>query len=279
MEKLHEARFQRDRLQNNVQTRPVEYPGLQSSRRNISWLAGGVVLGAIVVAVMWLVSAGNDANRRGMVDSLQVQRHQPAGQPVQPASVEAMAENIANLTEQVQVLSSSVADLKNAMRGMVADTGSAVSLNNRAEQSEMQQQAGISATAAVLEALPVTAAGMTGTGALDSREADMSGGIAGRTDSAATEHAPADNRTKERGTGDGAWTINIASMPQKESAEHVVEKAGSVGIDAGLYPVIVNGQQYWRVHVAGFTTSAEAKSQAGLIKEKLGLKDVWVSRR
>ena len=36
---------------------------------------------------------------------------------------------------------------------------------------------------------------------------------------------------------------------------------------------------YWRVHVSGFSSSTEAKSNAEVIKEKPGLKDVWVAKR
>jgi hypothetical protein len=43
--------------------------------------------------------------------------------------------------------------------------------------------------------------------------------------------------------------------------------------------VTVRGKDYWRVHVPGFATAAEANAKASLIKAKLGLKDAWVAKR
>jgi hypothetical protein len=63
----------------------------------------------------------------------------------------------------------------------------------------------------------------------------------------------------------------------KADAENFMENAESRGVTAGLYQVTVNGKFYWRVRVSGFATAAEAKTKTSLIKEKLGLKDVWVT--
>ena len=62
-------------------------------------------------------------------------------------------------------------------------------------------------------------------------------------------------------------------------AERYIEKAESRGVAAGLYQVTVKGKDYWRVHVPGFATAAEAKAKASLIKENLGIKDVWIAKR
>jgi hypothetical protein len=56
-------------------------------------------------------------------------------------------------------------------------------------------------------------------------------------------------------------------------------RARSKDIQVERYAVIVKGKQYWRVLVSGFSTETEAKSQANIIKEKLGLEDVWITKR
>lgn len=56
-------------------------------------------------------------------------------------------------------------------------------------------------------------------------------------------------------------------------------KAESRGVAAGMSQVTVKGKDYWRVHVAGFATAAEANGSAALIKQKLGLKNVWLVKR
>jgi hypothetical protein len=42
---------------------------------------------------------------------------------------------------------------------------------------------------------------------------------------------------------------------------------------------MVNGKRYWRVQLSGFPSVDEAKSQARSVKAKLGLPDVWISKR
>ncbi len=75
------------------------------------------------------------------------------------------------------------------------------------------------------------------------------------------------------------WVVNLISLSNKADADRFVAKAMSKDIQVELYTVTVKGKQYWRVHVSGFSTAAEAKSQANVIKEKLGLKDVWITKR
>ena len=75
------------------------------------------------------------------------------------------------------------------------------------------------------------------------------------------------------------WVVNLVSLSNKAAADRFSTKARSRDIQAEWYAVTVKGKQYWRVHASGFSTAAEAKSQANIIKEKLGLKDVWITKR
>jgi len=75
------------------------------------------------------------------------------------------------------------------------------------------------------------------------------------------------------------WVVNLVSLSNKADADQFAEKARSKDVQVERYAVTVKGKQYWRVHVSGFSTAAEAKSQATIIKEKLGLKDVWITKR
>jgi hypothetical protein len=40
--------------------------------------------------------------------------------------------------------------------------------------------------------------------------------------------------------------------------------------------IAIKGKDDWRVQVPGFATADEAKAAAWLIREKLGLDDVWI---
>jgi cell division septation protein DedD len=74
------------------------------------------------------------------------------------------------------------------------------------------------------------------------------------------------------------WVVNLVSLSNKADADRFSARAKSKDIQADQYAVTVKGKQYWRVHVSGFSTAAEAKFQANIIKEKLGLKDVWIKK-
>jgi len=74
------------------------------------------------------------------------------------------------------------------------------------------------------------------------------------------------------------WSINIASLENKDLANRFVSRAREKGIDATQKPVLVEGRKYWRVSVKGFTSPAEAKSHASQVKSLLGLNEVWIGK-
>ena len=75
------------------------------------------------------------------------------------------------------------------------------------------------------------------------------------------------------------WVINLVSLSNKADADQFAARARSKDLPVERYAVTVKGKQYWRVHVSGFSTAEEARSQADAVKEKLGLKDVWITKR
>jgi|GEM_PF-1718987 len=74
------------------------------------------------------------------------------------------------------------------------------------------------------------------------------------------------------------WNINIASLTNRANADRFLEHARDKGIEATQTQVTVNGNKYWRVSVKGFISPDEAKSSSIGIKERLGLKEVWISK-
>ena len=77
----------------------------------------------------------------------------------------------------------------------------------------------------------------------------------------------------------GPWVINLTSSPSQAVADRFAANAQSRGIETRQQQVTVKGKHYWRVQTKGFSTAAEAKTKASQIKEKLGLKDVWIVQR
>jgi hypothetical protein len=77
----------------------------------------------------------------------------------------------------------------------------------------------------------------------------------------------------------GPWVINLSSSPSKADADRFAAKARSLGIETQQQQVSVKGKRYWRVQTAGFSTADEAQAYAGTVSGKLGLKDVWITKR
>lgn len=291
-EKMHQARLQRNGLQENGQITPQEnsmksdaevattrLSGFLPSTQKLSWLTGGIALGAAAIITVWWarpIGTGGD----GVASNVPVHR-QLVEPPAQSNSEEDMKENLANLNMQVQTLTASVADLKvklleiHAVTNIVADHG------KEREPVGFQSRAETPDTVAELEVLPPPAAGLGGTGTSDGEYANKASDATNSTHTASINHSVTASRSKSQEThkDNGPWVINLVSLPRKADAERFIVKAESRSIDAALYQVTVKGKTYWRVHVSGFATATEAKANASLIKEKLGLKDVWVTKR
>lgn len=291
-DKMHQARLQRNRLQENAQITPQDNPKKSDAAvtftrpsrfhpptQKLSWLTVGIALGAMFVSMMWwaeLIGAGDD----GVSSNVPV-HHQFVGLPAQSSSDEEMKEDLVNLNMQVQTLTSSVADLKVKLLEIHTVTNSIVHLGKEHESVGLQSQGETPDTVSGLEVLPPPAAGLVGISASDGKHADKSSETASSAHSTSIENFPpaTGSKPQEVNKDYGPWVINLTSLPRKADAERFMVKAESKGVEAGLHQVTVRDKNYWRVHVSGFATATEAKASASLIKEKLGLKDVWVTKR
>ncbi|MGB7933084.1 MAG: SPOR domain-containing protein [Gammaproteobacteria bacterium] len=134
------------------------------------------------------------------------------------------------------------------------------------------------------ESRPSPAAGSDKASASTNQGIETSGKSAGSAGAATAainelDASAAGPESRETTRDGGPWVINLASSRSKESAERFRARAGTRGIAADLHRVSVKGTEYWRVQVTGFATAAEAKAEAGLIKEKLALDDVWIVKQ
>ena len=134
------------------------------------------------------------------------------------------------------------------------------------------------------ESLPPPAAGPDKASASTIEDTEATGKSVGTAGAAMVaikepDDLAAGSEARETLRDGGPWVINLASSRSKDNAERFKARAVTRGIAAGLYRVSVKGNEYWRVQVPGFATAAEAKAEAGLIKEKLGLDDVWIVKR
>ena len=290
-EKMYQARLQRSRLQEEghisspdnhaegILAVPARrYSRLLSINKKLSWLAGGAVLGAVIVTMVWRVGLIREGDE--LTANTLEQYRKLMGLPT-PSETNKMKEELANLNEQVHLLTATVADLQAKLLENYTEYNSIAGQDRELEPDDSQQQANSANNMQQLEVLPPPAAGLDYTRTPKGKETLTPGAAAGNTHISSIGQSTTANveQTQDADKESGPWEINVASLLHKADAERFVGKAKSRGVDAGLYQVTVKGKKYWRVHVTGFHTAAEAKSNADVIKERLGLKEVWVAKR
>jgi cell division septation protein DedD len=209
-------------------------------------------------------------------DGISEQSDQLADQPSESSVPEELTEGLIQSTEQVQAPADAVSDPGINPANNQSVTDSAAALGNELASDTPEQEVTASGSVSGLEILPVPAAGKDSVSTPDDEDADKPGDTASSTRVATTEPAPPTQETVREG---GRWVINLASVANKKDAESFIAQAKSRGVTAELYQVTVKGKKRWRVHVSGFATDAEARAEARLIKEKLGIDDVWIAKR
>ena len=74
----------------------------------------------------------------------------------------------------------------------------------------------------------------------------------------------------------GPWVINLLSSPRKSDADRFADNARKQGIPVEQGTVSLKGREFYRVQLTGFLTQKQAEESARPVKDKLGLKNVWI---
>jgi hypothetical protein len=74
----------------------------------------------------------------------------------------------------------------------------------------------------------------------------------------------------------GPWVINLLSSPKKSDADRFADKARKQGIQVEQGTIRLKGREFFRVQLTGFLTEKQAEESARPVKDKLGLKNVWI---
>ena len=74
----------------------------------------------------------------------------------------------------------------------------------------------------------------------------------------------------------GPWVVNLMSSPRKSDADRFADKARKQGIPVEQVTIRLKGREFFRVQLTGFLTQKQAEESARPVKDKLGLKDVWI---
>jgi hypothetical protein len=70
--------------------------------------------------------------------------------------------------------------------------------------------------------------------------------------------------------------INLLSSPRKSDADRFADIARKRGIAVEQTTIMLKGREFFRVQLTGFLTEKQAEENARPVKDKLGLKDVWI---
>jgi cell division septation protein DedD len=239
----------------------------KKSLNAILLLGAATVLVAIIIAV-WVAGLSTttfdiSANDPGNVGEIRVS---------EDAELRDLAATFMELGERLDDVNERIQLLADPMPGP----------DNSLSSVDQQQAAAIGEESAIemIQMIEPTAAGKSDTLKIANAEADKSAVDGAVKHEAREKAAPAsDKRDTENISTKSPWVVNLVSLSSKADADRFAARARSKGIQAELFAVTVKGKQYWRVHASGFSTAAEAKSQANVIKEKLGLQDVWITKR
>jgi len=147
----------------------------------------------------------------------------------------------------------------------------------------------IAETTAGPEALPGTSA-ETAPGSEADAEAGSAGGEAATEDTvvaAAAQDAPpaptppaaAAAEASEPATRDGDWVVNLAAYTRESMASRMLAKFRDQGVDAEMVSVMINDQPMYRIRVAGFASSREARARIPSLEQQLDLDGVWIGKK
>lgn len=82
-----------------------------------------------------------------------------------------------------------------------------------------------------------------------------------------------------RQTGTGDWVINLASYANESIAARKLADFESKGVNAEQSVASVNGRTIYRVRITGFDTRTAATVRAKSVRQRLGLKETWITRQ
>ena len=247
-----------------------------------------VVIASVIIA--WLIGSGHGPVE--WLHNLDLLESNQVSSTESPAD-ELLETHVTGVTERVDKLTDSILNLESGLMHARGITDSIIDSEQKIASMTTPEPSETDEVAQILETLPSPAAGQTRRGMsiekiprqtptwTRTRPKNTTGIAAITVSKTAIEEQkntvigiqPAVSMTKQ-----GPWVINIASLPSKADAERFAENVRTMDIETEQQHVTVKGKEYWRVQITGFSTAAEAKATAGTTMEKLGLKEIWITK-
>jgi cell division septation protein DedD len=247
-------------------------------RRWVKIAAFSILATLLTVNAYLLMPAGA---RLGKVESRLEQQADRLDRLTSPASASGtLSSNLEYLNARVQMLNGVIADLRMELTKLkaVAEGVGECDTVRKAEAATLER--------VTLSTVPESNASSTGSNVTASAESSSSednavnsspppSPPAGVSTAPEAAHSPQPSAASDG----GPWVINLASLDNQAAADRFSRRAQSHGVEVHQQVVEVRGAQRWRVQVTGFASATEARNNASTIRDKLGLKEIWITRR
>ena len=290
-QKMEHARQQRKLLQGRYHTNTDQLlasnPDNQASARNkpfnTIWLLGTAATWIATIIAAWLAGSSVttlDVSLNGLGNVGASRTSEVAELKTYIATSMELRNHLDDLNGRIQLLTDSIANAEAGFTRVLVMTDSMPGPASGLPSVALQQQPPVTGEKSVFEMIEPAASGTGDTLAIANTRADKPTNNNIGKPEVGEKDAPSSNKQDSVNTGAAPpWVVNLASLPDKADADRFAARARSKDIQVEQYAVIIKGKEYWRVQASGFLTVTEARSQANIIKKKLGLKDVWITKR
>jgi hypothetical protein len=278
---------------------------------NNLWLLSGITLGITALIIGWWILSGQGPGGTHLFNNDQETKAPQTSQQNDTAvnqAIKQREDRLTGLVDRVEMLTDSITYLESKLIRAHVLTDSIITAEQQAH-SLVSKQPATSESVRDVDEPPPSAAGQTARQTPAELTAAPRETTVGNTTVATTEKSTARlagkqpnnakttqdtarrvavtesrapvsrHQTPVNTSKGGPWVINLTSSPSQADADRFAAKVRSRGIETQQQQVTVKGNHYWRVQTIGFSTADEAQSYAGIVREKLGLRDVWITRR
>lgn len=289
-QKMENARLQRGLLQSEdhantdqpYATPPGSQGGIRKKRHNTIFLLGTAIAWIVTLIAAWWVGSSItsfDVGLNSPGNSRESRINQVAELKNHIATSMELRKHLDDLNRRVQLLDDSIANAEANFTRILVMTDSMPAPASGLLSVGLQQPL-LTGGKSVLGTIEPATSSTPDIMAISNARASKLPSVSARMPDAVENDAPDYSKQGAVNTATvSPWVVNLASLPSKADADRFVARARSKDIQAEEYAVIIKGKEYWRVQATGYTSVSDARYQGEIIKKKLGLKDVWITKR
>jgi len=77
----------------------------------------------------------------------------------------------------------------------------------------------------------------------------------------------------------GGWVINLSSHTKESLATKELNRLKRLGLDAEMHSAMIKNRTWYRIQITGFASKEEASAQLNDVRQKSGLRDIWIGKK